>query len=172
MYSCTYLCKILCPCTCTCMFYVYREPEGLKLLIKLYVERSYSVWKEPEVYTCKYTCTIFTCTCTCLQLLAVHVCACIFVCHYTYIFRCSHGWRLTAEWQSLELTKKTPSYQSTEKGQCGVTFCFCFFVSTLLDPGSHYLCLVVFIYITELPRGILVSQGIFIVIFSYLIWTV
>jgi hypothetical protein len=30
---------------------IEREPEGLKLLIKLYVERSYSVWKEPEVLT-------------------------------------------------------------------------------------------------------------------------
>lgn len=32
----------------------YREPEGLKLLVKLYVERSYSVWKEPEV------CVVYT----------------------------------------------------------------------------------------------------------------
>lgn len=29
--------------------YVFREPEGLQLLVKLYVERSHSVWKEPEV---------------------------------------------------------------------------------------------------------------------------
>jgi hypothetical protein len=26
-----------------------REPNGLKLLMKLYVERSHSLWKEPEV---------------------------------------------------------------------------------------------------------------------------
>ena len=32
----------------------HREPEGLKLLVKLYVERSYSVWKEPEV------CVVYT----------------------------------------------------------------------------------------------------------------
>ena len=29
--------------------YLCREPEALQLLIKLYVERSHSVWKEPEV---------------------------------------------------------------------------------------------------------------------------
>ena len=29
--------------------YLSREPEALQLLIKLYVERSHSVWKEPEV---------------------------------------------------------------------------------------------------------------------------
>ena len=36
-----------------------REPEALQLLIKLYIERSHSVWKEPEVggkmYVCVYT---------------------------------------------------------------------------------------------------------------------
>ena len=36
-------------CTeCVCVF-CCREPKGLKLLIQLYVERSHSLWKEPEV---------------------------------------------------------------------------------------------------------------------------
>lgn len=29
--------------------YFYSDPEALRLLIKLYIERSHSVWKEPEV---------------------------------------------------------------------------------------------------------------------------
>ena len=33
-----------------CVF--YRESRGLKLLIELYVEKSHSLWKEPEVLLC------------------------------------------------------------------------------------------------------------------------
>jgi len=29
--------------------YLHSDPEALRLLIKLYIERSHSVWKEPEV---------------------------------------------------------------------------------------------------------------------------
>ena len=53
---------------CLCVF---RVPEGLQLLVKLYVERSHSVWKEPEV-TCAnmyITCGVQKHTCTPVQVL-------------------------------------------------------------------------------------------------------
>ena len=53
-----------------------REPKGLKLLIQLYVERSHSLWKEPEVIyllvmlqhlvsitTCQVVCTLLGVLC-------------------------------------------------------------------------------------------------------------
>ena len=125
----------------------YREPEGLKLLVKLYVERSYSVWKEPEV------CVV-----------------------YTVVGRCTHC--------CVSQTTRHFQVLTWLEANCRVAVCRADQNDPLISEHRDryilslpiHVCALnrqlVYIQTSELPRGILESLGIFIVTFSYLIWTV
>ena len=51
-YSVTRSCKSCClVLTILLLYSLYRDPKALQLLLKLFIERSHSLWKVPEVLT-------------------------------------------------------------------------------------------------------------------------